>query len=114
MAAPKGDRTMTRETLLRTAGAIALGAAILIGSPVLAASNSAVTIGPRGAAGEMTIPVNKSQLLRVNREFSEITVGNKEIADVVPISKTEAYIMGKKPGSTSVAIVDGNGKAIAV
>ena len=101
---------MSRATLLMSGAALSLA---LLATPVLAAQ-SPVTIGQRSIAGEMTVPMNKSQMLRVNREFSEITVGNKDIADVVPVSKTQAYVMGKKPGSTSIAIMDGKGNAIAV
>src|SRR5438105_14054204 len=105
---------------MKSAAAIGLGIALfalcISASAVKRspADTAAVTIGEQRTAGEMTVPVNKSQMLRVNRAFGEITVGSKDIVDVVPISKTEAYVMGKKPGSTSLAILDRRGKAIAV
>jgi pilus assembly protein CpaC len=99
---------------MRSAAILGLGAALLtLGTPISAADRTLV-IGQRSVAGQMTVPVNKSQMLRVNREFNDFTVGNRDIADVVPISKTEAYVMGKKPGTTSIAIMDSQGKAIAV
>jgi pilus assembly protein CpaC len=110
---------MLRQTFMASAAILVLGGAVLATNGMaFAASGKKVerplTIGTRNTVGEMTIPVNKSQMIRVNREFGDITVGNKEIADVVPISKTEAYVMGKKPGTTSIALMDGQGKAIAV
>lgn len=114
-----GERSVTRAILMRGAAALVFGAAFLSASlPVAAAaarhSTSPVILGERRTAGEMMVPVNKSQMLRVNRPFGEITVGNRDIADVVPISKTQAYVIGKKPGTTSLAMLDGQGHAIAV
>nr|WP_310524778.1 type II and III secretion system protein family protein [Polymorphobacter sp.] len=62
----------------------------------------------------MTVPVNKSQTLRVDRQLSKAVVGNPLIADVVPVSLTSVYILGKSIGSTNVSLFDRKGGIIAV
>jgi pilus assembly protein CpaC len=39
-------------------------------------------------AGELQVPVNKSQVLRSDRPYAKALIGNPEIADIVPISET--------------------------
>lgn len=60
-------------------------------------------------AGELTVPLNKSQIVRVDRPFSDLLVGNPEIADVRPLSNRTIYVLGKKIGATSLSI-QGNGQ----
>lgn len=55
-------------------------------------------------AGAMIVPLDKSQVLRVDRRFSDLLVGNPEIADVMPLSDRAVYILGKKLGSTNLTI----------
>jgi pilus assembly protein CpaC len=62
----------------------------------------------------MTVPVNKSQTLRVDRALSKALVGNGDIADVVPVSLSSVYILGKAIGSTNVTLIDKKGAVIAV
>ena len=39
-------------------------------------------------AGELDVPVNKSQILRVDRPYTKALIGNPDVADIVPISPT--------------------------
>ena len=55
--------------------------------------------------GEFIIPLNKSQILRVGTPYAELRVGNPEIADVLPLTNQNVYILGKSPGSTSLSIL---------
>lgn len=70
--------------------------------------------GDQRTGAVMTVPINKSQTLRVDRALSKAVVGNPAIADVVPVSLTSVYILGKAIGSTNVALVDRRGAIIAV
>lgn len=65
-------------------------------------------------AGELIIPLNKSQTVRVDRSFADLLVGNPEIADVLALSDRSVYILGKKIGSTSLTIYGANKRLIAV
>jgi len=65
-------------------------------------------------AGELDVPVNKSQVLRADRAYSKALIGNPDIADIVPISATSVYVLGKKPGTTSLTLYDRANRLIAV
>jgi pilus assembly protein CpaC len=65
-------------------------------------------------AGELEVPVNKSQVLRADRPYSKALIGNPDIADIVPISATSVYVLGKKTGTTSLTLYDRSNRLIAV
>lgn len=54
--------------------------------------------------GEFVVPLNKSKVLRVTSPFAELRIGNSGIADVLPLTDRNVYILGKAPGSTSLSI----------
>jgi pilus assembly protein CpaC len=62
----------------------------------------------------LTVPVDKSQLLFVDRVFGELSVGNQMIADVVPLTRNLIYVLGKQRGATNLTISDPTGNVIAV
>ncbi len=65
-------------------------------------------------AGEVVVPINKSQILQVDVPFKEVLVGNPEIADVLPLTDRSIYILGKSLGSTNLTIYGSNKQLIAV
>ena len=65
-------------------------------------------------AGTMNVPLNKSQVLRVDRPYAKALIGNAEIADVTPINSSSIYILGKKLGSTNLTLYDRARNLIAV
>jgi pilus assembly protein CpaC len=62
----------------------------------------------------LTLPVNKSQTLRVPRPFARVAIGNPKIADVSPVTNTVAYLLGKEIGTTNLTLYDKAGGVIAV
>lgn len=79
--------------------------------PVMAQS---VTMGDTRAGAVMVVPVNKSQVLKLDRAFSKAMVGNPEIADVMPLNANSVYVLGRATGSTNLALYDRGGGLIAV
>jgi pilus assembly protein CpaC len=75
-----------------------------------------VTVGtqPGVHAGELMVPLNKSQVLRVDRPFSQVSIGNAAIADVQPITNQQVYVLGKKTGTTSLTLFGSDKQVIAV
>jgi pilus assembly protein CpaC len=73
---------------------------------------------PRVAEGaepaEFSVPVNKSRLLRLDRPFAHVAVGNSEIADVLPMTDRSVHILGKAPGTTTLTLYDRGKQLIAV
>lgn len=71
------------------------------------------TANPR-LGGEVQIPVNKSRVLRVDRPVTDILVGSPEVADVMALSDRSVYVLGRKLGSTSLALYSENRQLIAI
>lgn len=71
------------------------------------------TANPR-LAGEVQLPVNKSRVIRVDRPVTDILVGNPEVADVMALSDRSVYVLGRKLGSTSLALYGENRHLISV
>jgi pilus assembly protein CpaC len=93
--------------------ALAAGTAI-IAPPALAQPIRAVSETDSRHAGQLDVPVNKSQILRADRPFSKALIGNAEIADVLPLTGSSLYVLGKKVGTTSLTLYDARNTLIAV
>ncbi len=65
-------------------------------------------------AGEFHVPLNKSQILRIDQPFTDLLVGNAEVADVLALTNRSIYVLGKTPGSTNLTIYGPNKQLIAV
>ncbi|AEG48055.1 type II and III secretion system protein [Sphingobium chlorophenolicum L-1] len=65
-------------------------------------------------AGQLDVPLNKSQVLTADRPFAKALVGNAEIADVLPMTNRSVYVLGKKMGTTSLTLYDSRNIMIAV
>lgn len=65
-------------------------------------------------AGQLDVPLNKSQVLTVDRPFGKAMVGNEEIADIMPMTNRSLYVLGKKMGTTSLTVYDTNNNVISV
>lgn len=90
----------------------AAAAAALAGAEPAMAQGISVAEGVH--AGELAVPVNKSQVLRADRPYSRAMIGNPEIADVLPLTGNSLYVLGKKPGTTSLSLYDRSSRLIAV
>ena len=62
----------------------------------------------------VTVTVNKSLTVDVERVFTRTIVGAPELADVLPLSERSIYIQGKKVGTTNVSLFDARGNLVGV
>nr|WP_294851150.1 type II and III secretion system protein family protein [uncultured Sphingomonas sp.] len=101
------------DKMLRSA---AIGALIAVGTIAATPATAQVGISSAGDvhAGQLDVPLNKSQVLRSDRAFAKALVGNSEIADVLPLSDRSLYVLGKKMGTTSLTLYDRRNMLIAV
>ena len=107
--------TMRGKVQLRLAVAAALAGALLAASaPAGAQPAGIVALSDDVHAGELAVPVNKSQVLRSDRPYAKALVGNPDIADVLPLTNQSLYVLGKKAGTTSLTLYDGANRLIAV
>ena len=65
-------------------------------------------------AGELSVPLDKSQILRLDVPFEKLLVGNAEVADVMALSDRSIYVLGKALGSTSLMVYGRDGDLLAV
>jgi pilus assembly protein CpaC len=103
----------------RTFKGAALGASVAVAAAALTAAGPAaaqiiVSESDEVRAGELAVPLNKSQVLRSDRPFAKALIGNPDIADVLPLSDRSLYVLGKKMGTTSLTLYDRNNMLIAV
>ena len=98
-----------------TALALAMALAAGVAMPVTASAQM-VAVGTSNAAhaGQLDVPLNKSQVLTVDRPFAKALVGNQEVADILPMTNRSLYVLGKKVGTTSLTLYDTRNMLIAV
>ncbi|WP_229665209.1 type II and III secretion system protein family protein [Croceicoccus mobilis] len=65
-------------------------------------------------AGDLEVPINKSQVVSSDRAIGRAMIGNAEIADVLPISDRSIYVLGKSAGTTSLTLYDRSNSVIAI
>ena len=97
---------------------LGLGVVVLL-AVVLAFRSSAqpavtVEILTPGHAGEFIVPLNKSQILRLNVPYTDLSIGNPKIADVLPITTKQIYVLGKQVGLTNLLVYGEEGALLAV
>ena len=102
----------------RSIAALAAGSVLTIGLSTLAAAPAAAQVSlvtDNGvSAGQLDVPMNKSQVVRSDRPFAKALVGNPDIADVLPLTTSSIYVLGKKMGTTSLTLYDRRSQLIAV
>ena len=99
----------------RSLSMLALGTALAIGGAAsVPAQIASLTASNVDHAGQLDVPLNKSQVLTVDRPFSKALVGNQEVADILPMTNRSLYVLGKKVGTTSLTLYDSRNMLIAV
>ncbi len=88
--------------------------ALALASPALGQTSIVSQVGDTKHAGEFVVPVNKSQVLRIDVPFADLLVGNPEIADVLALTDRSIYVLGKAVGSTSLTVYGRNKSLLAV
>ena len=86
--------------LLRVA---ALVLALLVGAPPHPAETAEVLSSQRST---VTVEVNKGAVVTLPRAASTLFVANPEVADIQMKSPRLIYLMGKRPGDTTLFAVD--------
>ena len=89
---------------------VALAGLVALASPAAAQ----VSVSDEANAGEIAVPLNKSQVLRSDRPFSRALIGNPDIADVLPLTDSSLHLLGKKMGTTTLTLYDRSNRLIAV
>ena len=62
---------------------------------------------------ELEVPLGKSQTLQVDRPFTKAVIGDPDVADVIPMTSSSVYVLGKKLGATNISLFDRAGRVVA-
>ncbi|MEH6824759.1 MAG: type II and III secretion system protein family protein [Motiliproteus sp.] len=54
----------------------------------------------------LTIPVNKSRVIKLAKKVGRVSVANPKVADILVISPQQIYLVGKQLGTTNVVVWD--------
>jgi pilus assembly protein CpaC len=92
----------------------AKAAAAVQSRTLVAPTTSSTWTDAAGAPELITVAINKSRVISTGKSFRLITVGNPEVADVVPLATNRFYLLGRKLGSTNVVIADANNRPIGI
>jgi len=65
-----------------------------------------------GYVTELVVPLYKSQIVSVAGPANRISIGSPDIADIVVISPSQLYVLGKDIGTTNVLLWDSNNHLI--
>jgi pilus assembly protein CpaC len=111
------DRTTKRSSWLRDlaiALVIALAASILgmIGDAY--AQSRSIQISGNNRTVMVTVPIGKSEDVRTDTSFVDLTVGDPEVADVNPLTDHALSILGKKIGTTRVSVYAEGKKLVGI
>lgn len=104
---------MSRLKRAASISAVAIAAALACASPASAQTQLA-DASYADVISDVQVSVNKSKVLTARGSYSELNVGNSEIADVVALSRNQLYVVGKAIGSTNIILRNGNGDVIDV
>ncbi len=92
---------------------LAVALAVAIAAPAAEGKNMMLR-GEAGFAGELSVPLNKSHIVEVDMPFKRVSIGNPEIADIMPLTKRSFYVLGKKLGVTNLTLFDAHEKVMTV
>jgi pilus assembly protein CpaC len=111
------DRTTKRGNWLRDlaiALAIAMAASIfgMIGEAY--AQSRSIQISGNNRTVMVTVPIGKSEDVRTDTSFVDVTVGDPEVADVNPLTDHALSILGKKIGTTRVSVYAEGKKLVGI
>ena len=108
--ASRVDRSPLRSLVI--AALVAVGACLLPASE--AAAERVIQIGAGKRTATVPVYIGKSEDVRTDQSFVEITVGDPDIADVNPLTDRALSILGKKNGTTRVSVYAEGKKLIGV
>ena len=105
-------RGFLRDIAIALAVTLALAIAGMIGSAH--AQERVVQISGAHRTAMVTVAIGKSQDVRTDRSFVDVTVGDPEVADVNPLTDHSLSILAKKIGTTRVSVYAEGKKLIGI
>lgn len=79
-----------------------------------AAKRYVLEFGGRDKTTELSLSINKSQIIYSPQSLDQVVIGSPEIADIKLLSSRQVLILGKKPGRTNLVFKNKKRSLIAV
>jgi pilus assembly protein CpaC len=108
-----GENNMSRWRAFRAAASL-MAALVCLSFGGESRAERTLQIGGAKRTATLTVYIGKSEDVRTDTSFVEITVGDPEIADVNPLTDRSLSILGKKNGTTRVTAYAEGKKLIGV
>jgi pilus assembly protein CpaC len=87
---------------------------VLPGLVTTADAQRVIAIASPQRTAQVAVPVGKSQDVRTDAPFVDITVGDPDIADVNPLTDHSLSVLGKKIGTTRVSVYGEDKKLVGI
>lgn len=114
---PERDSTPRQQDGHRSFWLGALAVVCLLALPQFVATAFAqertISIGG-GSVTPVTLAPGRTLTVTTNRAFSDIVVGNADVADVVPLSERSMYIQSRSTGVTNISMYGSDGQLLGV
>ena len=101
------ERAARARRLLATLAAASMVTSAWLVSPLAvetAGAQRLLQISGASRTATVLVPVGKTEDLRIDSPFTDITVGDPEVADVAPLTDRAISVLGKKVGTTRVTV----------
>jgi pilus assembly protein CpaC len=105
-----------RRPLVTLAALAIAGTATLLSPPAVeqAQAQRLIQVSGLKRATSISVTVGKTEDIRVDAPFTDITIGDSDVADVTPLTDRSLSILGKKIGTTRVTIYAEDKKLVGI
>lgn len=89
-----------------------LGLTIAAGPVATEVLAESIQVVRKGTGRELSVPMNRAIVVESDTPFAELSIANPQIADFSTLSDRTIYVLGKSPGTTTLTLLDANGRLI--
>jgi len=98
--------------MFRTAPAVCL-ALLMICIPLTALQGQSLRVVEGLTSATLRVPSNRAVVVESDVLFSELSVANPDIADIATLSERSIYVLGRRPGRTTLTLLGADGTLLA-
>ena len=94
--------------------AVAAGILLAVSAPLATDAEAQSLRVVRGnASAPLVVPMNRAIVVESDEPFTELSIANPGIADILSLSDRSIYLLGKEPGRTTLTILGIDGRLIS-
>ncbi|MCA0919486.1 type II and III secretion system protein family protein [Pseudooceanicola nanhaiensis] len=85
---------------------------LTLGVATLPAAAETLRVVQQGTSSRLSVAMNRAVVVESDTPFAELSIANPSIADISSLSDRTIYVLGKAPGTTTLTLLDQNGRLI--